>query len=218
VVSGLAKGIDAAAHSGLVDVSGVGVAVLGSGPDVVYPAANRSLHDALLDAGGGVVTEYPPGTPPHGWRFPPRNRIIAGLASAVVVVEAAEVGGALITAEAAVRQGRHVFAVPGDVDRPSSRGCNLLIRDGAIPVLDPDDLTQGLSLVLGPPTDSPEVRGGSLPAEAETLMAAVGVSGCTLEEAAEATGMDAPSLMRAVAHLEVAGSVCRDGDRLVPGR
>ena len=86
-----------------------------------------------------MVTEYPPGTRPEPWRFPPRNRIIAGLASAVVVVEAAETGGALITAGAALEQGRHVFAVPGDVGRETSRGCNLLIRDGATPVLDPAD-------------------------------------------------------------------------------
>ena len=145
VVSGLARGADAEAHRGVADAVGVGVAVLGCGPDLVYPAEHRALLGELLAAGGALVTEYPPGTRPEPWRFPPRNRIIAGLAAAVVVVEAAETGGALITAAAALEQGRHVFAVPGDVGRETSRGCNLLIRDGATPVLDPDDLVASLS-------------------------------------------------------------------------
>ena len=151
VVSGLARGADGEAHRGVVDAGGVGVAVLGCGPDIVYPAEHRSLAEGLLAAGGAIVTEYPPGTRPEPWRFPPRNRIISGLAAAVVVVEAAETGGALITAAAALEQGRHVFAVPGDVGRETSRGCNLLIRDGATPVLDPADLLASLSLLLGRP-------------------------------------------------------------------
>lgn len=151
VVSGLARGIDGAAHRGVVAARGVGVAVLGSGLDVMYPAEHADLAGGLVAAGGGVVSEYPPGTPPEGWRFPPRNRIISGMAHAVVVVEAAVKGGALITANYALVHGRPVFAVPGDVRRASSEGCNLLIRDGAHPVLGPDDLVEELSLVLGPP-------------------------------------------------------------------
>ena len=150
LVSGLARGIDIAAHRGTVSVGGVGVAVLGCGLDVDYPRGHRPIAHRLVALGGGVVSEYPPGSIPEGWRFPPRNRIIAGLARAVVVVEAAETGGALITASRALDYGRPVFAVPGDVDRASSRGCNLLIRDGAHPVLDPDDLVAELELVLGP--------------------------------------------------------------------
>ncbi|NHZ71210.1 MAG: hypothetical protein GWP18_06170, partial [Proteobacteria bacterium] len=115
-VSGLARGIDAEAHLGVVDSDGLGVAVLGSGSNVIYPAEHRELHDRLIEAGGGVVTEYPPGTPPEAWRFPPRNRIISGLAAAVVVVEAAVKGGALITANAALDQAKVVLAVPGDVE------------------------------------------------------------------------------------------------------
>ena len=150
-MSGLARGIDAEAHLGTVDAGGPGVAVLGSGSNVVYPAENRGLHDRLIEDGGAVVTEYPPGTPPEPWRFPPRNRIIAGLSAAVVVVEAAVKGGALITAAAALDQGKAVLAVPGDVGRPASEGCNLLIRDGAVPVLGPDDLVEAVSLIVGPP-------------------------------------------------------------------
>lgn len=150
VVSGLARGVDGAAHRGVVRAGGRGVAVLGSGVDVMYPAEHADLARSLVAGGGAVVSEYPPGTPPEGWRFPPRNRIISGLASVVVVVEAGVKGGALITAGYALAHGRPVFAVPGDVRRATSEGCNRLIRDGAHPVLDPDDLIEELSLVLGP--------------------------------------------------------------------
>jgi DNA processing protein len=156
VVSGLARGIDAAAHRGTVEVGGVGYAVLGSGIDVLYPPENRELADRLICAGGGVLSEYPPGTPPAAFRFPARNRIIAGLSAAVVVVEAPETGGALITARLALEQGKEVLAVPGDIDRPTSMGCNLLIRDGAHPVLSPSDLLETLEFMMGPAP-----RGGS---------------------------------------------------------
>ena len=120
VVSGLARGIDGEAHRGVVDVGGTGVVVLGCGIDVVYPREHKRLGQQILDAGGAIVTEYAPGSPPDGWRFPPRNRIIAGLSAAVVVVEAARTGGALITAVKAAEYGIAVFAMPGDVDRASS--------------------------------------------------------------------------------------------------
>lgn len=151
LVSGLARGIDGAAHRGTVGAGGTGVAILGSGPDVIYPAEHRDLAAGLVDAGGAIISEYPPGTPPAPWRFPVRNRIISGLAEAVVVVEAGVKGGASITVRCALEHDRPVFAVPGDIQRLSSEGCNLLIRDGAQPVLDRDDLIEELSLVLGPP-------------------------------------------------------------------
>ena len=149
VVSGLARGIDGAAHRGMVSVSGVGIAVLGCGIDVTYPREHRRLGEQILEAGGAIVSEYPPGSRPDAWRFPPRNRIIAGLSAAVVVVEAAKTGGALITAVKAAEYGIPVFAMPGDVDRRTSEGTNRLIRDGAFPVLDPDDLIEELDLVYG---------------------------------------------------------------------
>lgn len=147
VISGLARGIDGSAHEATVAVGGRAVAVLGSGSDVRYPRQHSRLHDLILATGGTVVTEYPPGTAPHGWRFPPRNRIISGLSAAVIVVESAVTGGSLGTAAHALDQDRPVFAVPGDVDREASVGCNLLIRDGAIPVLGAEDLVEGLSLL-----------------------------------------------------------------------
>jgi len=155
LVSGLARGIDGFAHRGTVAAGGVGVAVLGSGIDVLYPREHTNLARGLIESGGAVVSEAPPGTPPEAWRFPPRNRIISGLSAAVVVVEATVKGGALITAEAALRHGRQVFAVPGDISRASSAGSNLLIRDGAFPVLDPEDLIESLELLMGPPPQRP---------------------------------------------------------------
>ena len=130
VVSGLAKGIDAAAHRGALRAGGFTAAILGCGVDVVYPAENRRLYEDIL-ATGVLLSEYPPGTRPEGWHFPERNRIMSGLSLATVVVEADRDSGALITARAALEQGRDVFAVPGPIHAPQSRGCNELIRDGA---------------------------------------------------------------------------------------
>ncbi len=153
VVSGLARGIDAAAHRGVVHAGSLDedhgrcVAVLGCGIDVVYPKENRSLFRKVIDAGGAIVSEFPPGTRPDAWRFPTRNRIIAGLSNVVLVVEASARGGALITARIALDYGVPVYAVPGDVDRRTSVGTNALIRDGAFPVFGPDDLSMVLELL-----------------------------------------------------------------------
>jgi len=210
VVSGLARGIDAEAHRGLLDVGGPGVAVLGSGPNVIYPSENRDIHDSLVRGGGAVVTEYPPGTPPEAWRFPPRNRIIAGMSAAVVVIEAAVKGGALITAGAAIDQGKVVLAVPGDIDREASVGCNLLIRDGAVPVLGPGDLIEALSLIVGQPQprDAVDAEGD------RGVLAALGSVGSSLEDLVTVTGLGADEVLVEIAHLEAAGKVVRIGGRV----
>ena len=157
VISGLARGIDGVAHHACVEIDEPGWAVLGSGLDVVYPRQNQSLARRLVEGGGGLVSEYQPGTPPAPFRFPARNRIIAAFSAAIVVVEAAVTGGALITARLGLELGREVLAVPGDIDRTVSAGCNRLIRDGAHPVLGPEDLIETLSFVLGPPPRAPTV-------------------------------------------------------------
>jgi DNA processing protein len=216
VISGLARGIDGEAHRGMLEACGRGTAVLGSGSNVIYPPEHRDLHDALIAAGGAVVTEYPPGTPPEGWRFPPRNRIVAGLAGTAVVVEAGVTGGALITAIAALEQGKTVFAVPGDVDREASRGCNLLIRDGAVPVLDPDDLIEALSLVLGPPADAPTSAEPPASGDAEVL-AAAHPTGTSIEDLAAATGLSVTDVLAAVGRLEAAGRLRRRNGSIEPG-
>ena len=139
VVSGLAKGIDAAATRGALRSGGVTVGVVGNGLDVHYPYESRYLYEDVA-AAGALISEYPPGTRPAGSHFPARNRIISGLCLATLIVEAPERSGALITAETAMEQGRDVFAVPGPIDAPKSIGCNQLIRDGAGLVTDAWDI------------------------------------------------------------------------------
>ncbi len=184
VVSGLARGIDGAAHRGSLAGPVPGIVVLGSGIDVWYPSEHAELGEALLASGGTVWSESPPGTPPVGWRFPPRNRIISGVAEAVVVVEAAVKGGALITARTALEQGRDVLATPGDVGRPSSMGCNLLIRDGALPVHGADDLLETLDLLLGAPGSGPESPRSQVTSDDPTVdgyLAGLGLDHATLQ-------------------------------------
>jgi DNA processing protein len=162
VVSGLAKGIDTQAHRGALDASSTPTwAVLGCGIDRWYPRANARLGEEILEKGGAILSEYPPGTPPSAWRFPPRNRIISGLSRAVVVVEATVKGGALITARHALEHAVDVLAVPGDIDRLTSEGCNLLIADGAVPVTSVDDAVQAMQLVA-PTTGTIEMRAFSI--------------------------------------------------------
>ncbi|HEX2420796.1 MAG TPA: DNA-processing protein DprA [Acidimicrobiia bacterium] len=178
VISGLARGIDGVAHTACVEAGEPGWAVLGSGLDIVYPRQNESLARRLVELGGGLISEYPPGTPPAPYRFPARNRIIAALSAAVVVVEAAVTGGALITARLALELGRDVLAVPGDINRAVSEGSNLLIRDGAHPVLGPEDLIETLAYILGPPPRTPP----SPPARAEDVDALIERSGGPIGE------------------------------------
>lgn len=130
VISGAAAGVDSASHRGALRAGGKTIAVLGNGLDVVYPAENAWLYRDIA-ASGALISEYPPGTAAEAWHFPVRNRIISGLSLATIVVEAPEKSGALITANTALEQGRDVFAVPGPIDAPLSRGCNRLIADGA---------------------------------------------------------------------------------------
>lgn len=145
VVSGLAAGVDTVAHQAALDAGGRTLAVLGSGVDRIYPPANRQLAERITTS-GALLSDYAPGTPPEASNFPPRNRIISGLAMATVVVEAGEKSGALITADFAVEQGREVFAVPGSVFAPQSRGPNRLIQNGAHPLLDPQEILDVLDL------------------------------------------------------------------------
>ena len=145
VISGLARGVDALAHTCSLQAGGRTLAVLGSGVDKIYPPEHRALAEQIMER-GAIISDYPPGTPPEAANFPPRNRIISGLSLAVVVVEAGETSGALITAEFAAEQGREVFAVPGSILAPQSKGTNKLIQEGAQPLLSAADLMQALNL------------------------------------------------------------------------
>ncbi len=145
VVSGLARGVDGVSHQATLNAGGRTIAVLGSGIDQIYPPENRNLAERIAQ-NGAVVSDYPPGTPPEAANFPPRNRIISGLSLGTVVVEAGKTSGALITATFAVEQGREVFAVPGNIHGPQSRGTNYLIQQGARPLLDSEELLEFLDL------------------------------------------------------------------------
>ena len=131
VISGMALGIDTQGHLGALEAQRPTYAVLGSGVDVCYPAANRKLYNQILENGGGIISEFPPGMPPKAGHFPARNRIISALADVVLIVEARERSGSLITAGFALDQGKAVYALPGQVDQSLSQGCNQLIFDGA---------------------------------------------------------------------------------------
>ena len=145
VVSGLARGVDSIAHQAALDAGGRTIAVFGCGVEQVYPPEHRRLAEQILQ-NGALISDYPPGTPPEANNFPPRNRIISGLALAVVVVEAGQTSGALITTRFAADQGREVFAVPGSIFAPACQGTNRLIRDGATPLLQPEDVLEVLNM------------------------------------------------------------------------
>ncbi|AKS40699.1 DNA-processing protein DprA [Wenzhouxiangella marina] len=149
ITSGLAAGVDAAAHGGCLDAGGVTVAVTGTGPDRVYPASNRDLARRIVDEGGVIVTPFAPGTPVRSGNFPARNRIISGMSLGTLVVEAGLRSGSLITARLAGEQGRDVFAIPGSVHNPLARGCHRLIRDGARLVETADEVIEELAPLAG---------------------------------------------------------------------
>ncbi len=148
VVSGLAKGIDTVAHKTAVESGGRTLAVLGSGVDNIYPTENRKLSQRIAEGQGAIISEYPLGMPPDARNFPPRNRLISGLSLGVVVVEAGEKSGALITARFAVEQDREVFAVPGPINSAASLGTNKLIQEGAKLILGVEDILEELNLLL----------------------------------------------------------------------
>jgi DNA processing protein len=203
VVSGLARGVDAEAHRGALESAGVTVAVLGCGIDRDYPAAHRELARQVAEA-GLVVSEYAPGVDPAPWRFPARNRIVAGLCAATVVVEARERSGALITADFALEEGREVFAVPGEITSSLSAGSNALLRLGATPLTRVEDVFESYGIAA--PTAAAVVVG----AEAEVVLARVRGAAAGADELARATGLDAKHLAVLLTELELAGAVVEE--------
>lgn len=148
IVSGLARGIDSVAHKEAIDCGGRTLAVLGCGPDIIYPAENRAVAQKIIAGQGALISNYPLGTQPDAKNFPPRNRIISGLSLGVIVVEAGKRSGALITAKFALEQDREVFAVPGNINSPASQGTNGLIQQGAKLVRGVDDILEELNLTM----------------------------------------------------------------------
>jgi DNA processing protein len=204
VVSGLARGIDGEAHRGALEAGGQTVAVLGCGIDRDYPAAHAELARRIVSTGGLIVSEYEPGVEPAPWRFPARNRIIAGLSQATVVVEARERSGALITADFALEDGRDVLAVPGEITSATSVGTNALLRVGATPVTSAGDVLE----VLGLDPAASEREGLPEPGpEQRLVLAAVGDGARSGDELVRATGLDAGVVAAALVALELAGLV-----------
>ena len=147
VISGLALGIDAAAHEGCLNAGGKTVAVLGSGIDVFYPRTNEKLAKKILEKGGAIISEYPPGSPPLPYRFLERNRIVSGLSRGALIIEAPERSGSLVTARLALEQNRDVFVVPGPINHPNYRGSNQLIRQGAELVTKPEEILEAFGII-----------------------------------------------------------------------
>jgi DNA processing protein len=197
VVSGLARGVDGEAHRGVLEAGGITVAVLGCGIDRAYPAAHAELARRICER-GLIVSEYEPGLEPAPWRFPARNRIIAGLCAATVVVEARERSGALITADFALEEGRDVLAVPGEITSALSAGANALLKLGAAPVTSAADVLEALG-IAEPEREQPAVEG----APAAVLAVLPGGP----DEIARATGLGAAHVAAALAELELAGLV-----------
>lgn len=213
VVSGMARGIDTAGHKGALAGSGRTVAVLGCGPDVVYPRENVKLMDKIVD-NGAVISEYPLGTPPEPWHFPARNRIISGLSLGTVVVEAAEKSGALITADFALEQGRDVMAVPGNVVSPLSRGPHKLIRQGARLVEGAGDIIDEMGLErLFPIPEESAGRTAKMSVEEESVYRLLSLEPVTLDELIDRTGFPPQKVMAALMYLEIKGLT-----RQMPGK
>ena len=214
ITSGLAAGIDAAAHRGALAAGGITIAVCGTGLDQVYPADHAGLA-AEIAAAGALVSEFPVGTPPLAANFPRRNRLLSGLARGVLVIEAAARSGSLITARLAGEQGREVMAVPGSIHHALARGCHRLIRDGAALVETPQDVLAVLGLqglaptaIAGP--EAPETRDGSadtLDSAGEILLNALGFEPADLDRLVERTGFPAHAVASMLQMLELEGRI-----------
>lgn len=211
IVSGLAEGIDTAAHRGALEVGAPTVAVLGHGLDQVYPSSNRSLAEDIFTV-GAVVSEYTLGTPPLRGHFPRRNRLISGLCLGTLVVEAAKRSGSLITARLAGDQGREVFAIPGSIHNPMSRGCHQLIRQGARLVEGIDDLLNELAPLVGHVMQNDTDEGDHPPAPARDgdylkLLDALAFDPQNPDELAKKSGLTIEQVSSMLLILELEGDV-----------
>ena len=203
IISGLALGIDAAAHRGALAAGGETIAVIGTGADRLYPARNRELAQAIVEH-GAIVSEFPLGTPAIAANFPRRNRIISGLARGVLVVEAAPESGSLITARLAAEQGREVFAIPGSIHSPVARGCHKLIKQGAKLVETAQDILEEFGDYTEPVRAIPDAP---LATDSSLLLNALGHDPCTLDDLVVRTRLPADQLLTELLTLELAGRI-----------
>ncbi len=205
VVSGLAEGIDAAAHRGTLGAQGHTIAVFANGTDICYPSVNMRLMKDILRSGGLVISEYPDGTRPRKYTFPERNRLISGLAHSVIIVEAAtDRSGSLITAEYAAEQGRMLYAVPGNITAGSSFGSNKLIRDGVTPLMIIDDIFEEMNIQPASPREIIENMGED---EQAVYRAVCRSSELTTDEICRITCLPASVVNGIITVLEMKGAV-----------
>ncbi len=220
VLSGLARGIDTAAHEGAVAAKGRTIGVIGSGLARLYPPENAALAERIADGHGAVVSEFPLRTEPDKQTFPQRNRIVSGWSSGILVVEAPAWSGSLITANNAADQGRSVYAVPGPIDKASSLGCNKLIQNGARLVLEASDILEDLNMLLPPVREekvgnsaaADAVRADLTPGE-QTVWDALGDDERQLDEIISETGLPASEVTTALMRLEIRRRVKQSAGR-----
>jgi DNA processing protein len=230
ITSGLALGIDAAAHRGALEAGAPTVAVVGRGLDAVYPRENEPLARRILASGGALATDLPVGSPPLRHHFPRRNRILSGLAVGVLVVEAAEQSGSLITARLAAEQGRDVFAIPGSIHNTVARGCHRLLRQGARLVESVDDIFDELAGIcddmhafgVRSPSDVQSLQGPSLDKDYEILLDALGFEPASLDAIVARTRLDTGAVASMLLILELDGRIQQQPggrySRRLPGR
>lgn len=207
IISGLARGIDGMGQRGALMGGGRTFAVLGCGVDICYPREHIGLYVDILEQGGGILSEYPPGTPPVSQNFPPRNRIISGLSDVVLVMEARERSGSLITADLALEQGRDVYALPGPVNSELSRGCNRLIQQGAGILLSPEALLRDWNLSCGEPVQKKDKNEKVLETPENLVYSCLGLYPKNIDCLAEETKLGVSELMNALVALELQGCI-----------
>lgn len=215
VTSGLARGVDGAAHRASVTLEKPTVAVLGSGLEVIYPRQHQQLARDIVATGGALISEYPLTMPPLAHNFPRRNRIISGLCAGVLVVEATQRSGSLITARLALEQGREVFALPGALNNPQTHGCHALIREGGQLVEHVGHIIDALGALLGsyvPEAPQPGELKPEASVEEAWLLEHMGYQLCSLEALIERTGANAGQLMALLVAMELKGLICQQPD------
>ena len=216
IASGMAKGIDSAAHRAAINAGGKTVAVLGNGVDIVYPPENRRLYEKIVE-NGAVISEFEPGIEPSRWSFPQRNRIISGLSIATIVVEATKKSGALITARLAAKQGRSVMAVPGSILSETSRGTNALIAQGATPMTNYKMLTDELALdVINithfPDSDKKNKKPSTLPEDEQLIYDCLNTPK-TIDRLNEDLPLDSAAISAILTKLEIKDLITKQGSR-----
>ena len=207
IASGMAQGIDAAAHEGAIDGGAGTIAVVGTGPDIVYPREHRKLAQRIRET-GMIIGELPPGTPPDKFNFPPRNRIISGIARGCLVIEAGEKSGALITARHSLDNNREVFAVPGSINSPMHRGCHKLIKEGAKLTETIKDIAEELAadnkIANGDMANGDTINGNGA---FDNLLAHIDYEPTAADDIAGRSGLTAQEIMPALLELEMAGKI-----------